>query len=200
TATQTQRLPTSQGSTLSSALKQTDSDGPSTPIRIQQPTTSLGDDKSNGTPSRRVKAHDTNESEHEASPSASSDSDDGMGFDDFGSLASSIPKSTIPFVRNVNASNPLKGNPNREAFFGRWQHLYPRKPRASTVKWRSLCTPASVPLTTEDFPSRDVLQNEFDFTSYTISLDGATEQLENPEAIADILAITAIMVQDLSGK
>lgn len=98
------------------------------------------------------------------------------------SIASSVPKSVLPFVRNVNASNPLKRHPERESLFGRWQHLYPRKPRSATVKWRSLCTPASVPLTTEDFPTRDELEMEYDTVSYEVSLAPSNELLEEPES------------------
>ena len=174
---QSSEQPIAQENVRNSALNLNDDERPSTPIRIQQPTGGAGQDTSSGTPSRRVATRAT---EHPSSED-SSDSDD-PGFDDFESLASSIPKSNVPFVRNVNASNPLKGNPNREAFFGRWQHLYPRKPRAATVKWRSLCTPASVPLTTEEFPHKDSLENEFDVVSYTIGLEGSSDQVEKPES------------------
>ncbi|RMZ86990.1 hypothetical protein DV736_g5782, partial [Chaetothyriales sp. CBS 134916] len=98
------------------------------------------------------------------------------------SLPSSVPKSKLPFVRNVNASNPLKYNPNKEAYFGQWQHLYPRKPRSAQVKWRSLCTPASVPLTTEDFPSEEALEEEYEHWSYMISLSSSTEMIEKPRS------------------
>lgn len=102
-------------------------------------------------------------------------------------LASSVPKSILPFIRNVNASNPLKGNAARESFFGRWQHLYPRKPRAATVKWRSLCTPASVPLTTEDFPSKDSLETDYSVREHTVSLSDAIDAVEQPESRDELL-------------
>lgn len=98
------------------------------------------------------------------------------------SIASSVPKSNLPYVRNVNASNPLKRHPERESLFGRWQHLYPRKPRASIVKWRSLCTPASVPLTTSDFPSGLELEMEYDVASYDVHLERSNDMLEVPES------------------
>lgn len=79
----------------------------------------------------------------------------------------SASTTAIPFIRNVNASNPLKRR-NDPGTFGRWQHLYPSKPRAAKVKWRSLCTPASVPLTTEDFPTRDELDNQYHATSHFV--------------------------------
>lgn len=98
------------------------------------------------------------------------------------SLASSIPRSNLVSIRNVNASNPLKRHPERESTFGRWQHLYPRKPRAATVKWRSLCTPASVPLTTEDFPSKQGLETDYEMTAYDLSLIEDDDLQEIPES------------------
>ncbi|KAI1615708.1 hypothetical protein EDD36DRAFT_433480 [Exophiala viscosa] len=98
------------------------------------------------------------------------------------SVASSVPRSNLPYVRNVNASNPLKRHPERESLFGRWQHLYPRKPRASIVKWRSLCTPASVPLTTSDFPSGLELELEYDVVTYDVHLEHLNDMLEVPES------------------
>ncbi|KAK5103177.1 vacuolar membrane-associated protein iml1 [Lithohypha guttulata] len=92
---------------------------------------------------------------------------------------SSIPRSRIPFVHNVNASNPLKQR-TQAGEFGRWQHLYPHGPRAATVKWRSLCTPASVPLTTDDFPSRQELENDYEVESYTIDMPDTDELYERP--------------------
>ncbi|RMD43596.1 hypothetical protein DV735_g1506, partial [Chaetothyriales sp. CBS 134920] len=90
----------------------------------------------------------------------------------------SVPKSKLSFVRNVNASNPLKYNPNKEAYFGQWQHLYPRKPRSAQVKWWSLCTPASVPLTTEDVPGEEALKEEYEHWSYKVPLRPGNDTTE----------------------
>ncbi|KAG9768763.1 hypothetical protein KCU88_g7096, partial [Aureobasidium melanogenum] len=119
--------------------------------------------------------------------SASDDGNDGDSTDQTGSwmgtsVASSVPKSNVPFIQNVNASNPLKRDPNRGSLFGKWQHLYPRKPRTATVKWRSLCTPASVPLTTEDFPSKHELDTEYEVASYDVKLGSTNQMLEIPES------------------
>ena len=98
------------------------------------------------------------------------------------SVASSITRSDLPSIRNVNASNPLKRHPERAALFGRWQHLYPRKPRAATVKWRSLCTPASVPLTTEEFPSKYDLETNYEMSTHDVTLENPNDMQEIPES------------------
>lgn len=177
-------------------------DTPSKPISINTPLRKHLDEghgvsNRSNTTSRRVR-DDTGTTEldsqagdgEDSGSTVSSESDgreDGDSIDRTGSwlgtsIAGSVPKSKLPFVRNVNASNPLKRDPNSGSFFGRWQHLYPRKPRAATVKWRSLCTPASVPLTTEDFPSKQELDMEYDVESYNLRLENTNQMLEVPES------------------
>jgi DEP domain-containing protein 5 len=172
-----------------------------TPLRKVQGDDGLGESQRSGSTAKRIKTSasankEESQSQHdmdsESSRSVSSDlSDDSEPSEteesQLGtSVASSVPKSTLPFVRNVNASNPLKRHPERESNFGRWQHLYPRKPRAATVKWRSLCTPASVPLTTEDFPTKDELDMEYDSSEYDVALVLLNDLREEPES-RDIL-------------
>ena len=85
-----------------------------------------------------------------------------------------------PWIRRVNPSNPTNTKPRTMPWVGRWQHLYPRPPKASGMKWRSLCTPASVPLTTEEFPTKEELDTLFDQRSYMVSQDASKELSEIP--------------------
>lgn len=176
-ALQSEKAAISDSSQSTYAPSQTGDERPSTPIKIQQPNGSLKQGKESDSPSR----NQTFQQARDEADSSSSEEDE-ADWQDYGSITGSIPRSNVPFVRNINASNPLKGNPNREAFFGRWQHLYPRKPRAATVKWRSLCTPAAVPLTTEEFPPKDVFENNYDSTEYSIGLESFNEQIDKPES------------------
>ncbi|KAL8832228.1 MAG: hypothetical protein Q9191_000398 [Dirinaria sp. TL-2023a] len=54
-----------------------------------------------------------------------------------------------PWLVILNPSNP-KVNIDSVNHLGKWQHVFPRSLRASKMKWRSLCWPAAVPITTED--------------------------------------------------
>jgi len=91
------------------------------------------------------------------------------------------PSSLSPWVKTVNPSNPAKNNPDAAHWFGRWQHIYPHKPRTSSVKWRSLCTPAAVPLTTEEFPSRNELDSDYVCNTYSITQNEEHVRLEVSE-------------------
>jgi DEP domain-containing protein 5 len=86
-----------------------------------------------------------------------------------------------PWIKNVNPANPTKNRSKAESRVGRWQHLYPRAPRASSVKWKSLCTPASVPLTTEVFPTKEEWDTRYTQASYAVSQTDDKELVELPK-------------------
>ena len=87
------------------------------------------------------------------------------------------PSSIIaPWLTIINPSNPYKTNINLAGRLGRWQHVFPRPLRTSKFKWKSLCSPAAIPFTTEDFPTADQLATNYQHISYQI------ESLEDDEA------------------
>ena len=75
----------------------------------------------------------------------------------------------LPWVTLLNPSNPKSLPLNPKNQFGRWQHVFPRPLRATTIKWKSLCSPAALPLTTEYFPSAEQLLNEYEESPYVIA-------------------------------
>ena len=84
------------------------------------------------------------------------------------------PKSALaPWLTVLNPSNPHKLHISQSSRLGRWQHIFPRPLRVSNIKWRSLCSPASVPLTIEDFPTPDELAARYQESVYLLS--SATE-------------------------
>ncbi|KAL9120248.1 MAG: hypothetical protein Q9187_003197 [Circinaria calcarea] len=74
-----------------------------------------------------------------------------------------------PWLTVLNPSNPRKVWANENSRLGRWHHVFPRPMRASNIKWKSLCAPASMPLTTEDSPTADQLAAQYEEISYTVS-------------------------------
>lgn len=73
-----------------------------------------------------------------------------------------------PWLTILNPSNPHKVDSTLTSRLGRWQHVFPRPLRTSKIKWKSLCSPASVPLTTEDYPSADQLAKEYEESRYRV--------------------------------
>ncbi|RVD86577.1 uncharacterized protein DFL_004845 [Arthrobotrys flagrans] len=77
--------------------------------------------------------------------------------------------SILPWLTILNPSNPKKAQMSAKNQFRRWQHVFPRPLRVSTMKWKSLCSPAALPLTTEYFPTLEQLANEYSESPYVIS-------------------------------
>lgn len=100
------------------------------------------------------------------------------------------PSTTLaPWLTILNPSNPSKTKAALASRLGRWQHVFPRPLKTSQIKWKSLCSPAAVPLTTEDFPSAEQLAEEYESTTYDIFLPENAELSETPRSlVAEILA------------
>lgn len=62
-------------------------------------------------------------------------------------------------------------NPSRLTAFGRWANVYPPGKHQSSVNWRSLKSPASLPLTSESFPTVEEFRKNFKFQFYDIAID-----------------------------
>ncbi|KAL8829387.1 MAG: hypothetical protein Q9170_006185, partial [Blastenia crenularia] len=97
-------------------------------------------------------------------------------------LHMSSKSAMAPWLTVVNPSNPKRVDSNSASRLGRWQHIVPKKLRASKIKWRSLCSPASVPLTTEEFPSADELATDYNASKHEVNLPTDDELLEHPRS------------------
>lgn len=98
------------------------------------------------------------------------------------------PSTTLaPWLTILNPSNPTKTNAAISGRLGRWQHVFPRPPKTSQIKWKSLCSPAAVPLTSEDCPSADQLAEEYQESSYLITLPEEMDMSEHPRSLVNEL-------------
>lgn len=73
-----------------------------------------------------------------------------------------------PWLSVLNPSNPNANDIIGPSQYRRWQHVFPRPINTKTMKWKSLCCPASVPLTTEYFPTKYQLDTEYQQKPYNI--------------------------------
>lgn len=124
------------------------------------------------------------------------------------------PTSAIaPWAVLVNPCNPKKNVLNTMNQYRRWHHVFPRTLRTGTMKWRSLCSPAAVPLTHEWFPSAEQLSSEYNESPYKITQSDDDEVLEAPKSretlIRELVAfrlshgfqiITGSAVAEFSGR
>lgn len=92
-----------------------------------------------------------------------------------------------PWLTVLNPSNPRKNNDTKASRFRRWQHLFPRPPKKSSIKWKSLCAPASLPLTNEDFPSFEELRSEYQERPYRVALSEDDDMSEQPRSRSHLI-------------
>lgn len=93
------------------------------------------------------------------------------------------PTSAIaPWAVLVNPCNPKKNKITIASQFRRWQHVFPKRLKTASVKWKSLCSPAAVPLTNEYFPTPAQLAIEYNENPYKITQNDDDEMLEAPKS------------------
>jgi hypothetical protein len=96
----------------------------------------------------------------------------------------------------INPCNPSKNIIRQGAHIRRWQHLFPNFIMAPTknepvTKWKSLTTPACLPLTTDFFPSMEELSQLYVENTYSVTpaddvnpyQDDSIDKLEKVEAL-----------------
>lgn len=103
-------------------------------------------------------------------------------------LAGSVPElpntlspttALSPWLSVLNPSNPSESDATGPSQYKRWQHVFPRPILTKTMKWKSLCCPASVPLTTEFFPTKYQLDTEYQQKPYNVSQNADDDLTEN---------------------
>lgn len=94
-----------------------------------------------------------------------------------------------PWLSVLNPSNPTSIAWTGPSQYSRWQHVFPRPVLTKTMKWKSLCSPASVPITTEYFPTKQQLDTEYQQMPYNISqnIEDENELNEVPKAREEFL-------------
>ena len=105
--------------------------------------------------------------------------------DDAHSLPPALsPNTTLaPWLTILNPSNPSKTTNSLASRLGRWHHVFPRPLRTSQIKWKSLCSPAAVPLTTEDIPTTDQLLEEYQTSVYSVDIPDKMDLAETPRSL-----------------
>ncbi|KAK0641598.1 hypothetical protein B0T16DRAFT_431340 [Cercophora newfieldiana] len=98
------------------------------------------------------------------------------------------PTSAIsPWLTVLNPSNPVSNEVDMATLYSRWQHVFPRPSDMQIMKWKSLCSPAAVPLTTEYFPPKAQFEAEYQRQPYNVSQNLDDELMEEPRTRDELL-------------
>lgn len=92
-----------------------------------------------------------------------------------------------PWLTLVNPSNPDSNKVDIVTLYSRWQHVFPRPNETRVMKWKSLCSPAAVPLTTEYFPTKAQFESEYHRQPYNVSQNADDELAEEPKSRDEML-------------
>ncbi|KAL4901879.1 vacuolar membrane-associated protein iml1 [Aspergillus multicolor] len=159
---------------------------PSRPISIKVPLNASGDDTGQ---SRRSMAEsfDTTGAELPAADKAGHENYPRKSIPRFEltpspGMRESPAKRLAPWVRSINPCNTPREASRDTSWFGRWQHAYPRPPHVAVVKWKSLKSPAILPLTTEEFPTASELASDYLQTPYRVFPNDDAEGIEAPKS------------------
>ncbi|KAK3318544.1 hypothetical protein B0H66DRAFT_242522 [Apodospora peruviana] len=98
------------------------------------------------------------------------------------------PKTALsPWLTLLNPSNPDTNEVDVSTLYSRWQHVFPKTSDMRVMKWKSLCSPAAVPLTTEYFPTQVQFESEYQRQPYNVSQDADDELAEEPKSRDQLL-------------
>lgn len=68
--------------------------------------------------------------------------------------------------------DPISSPPKVPALFASWRHLFASESGNTHIKWKALCSPAALPLTLEDCPSKQMLHgDDYSQSPYFIAVD-----------------------------
>ncbi|KAK4080266.1 Vacuolar membrane-associated protein IML1 [Trichoderma simmonsii] len=102
------------------------------------------------------------------------------------------PSSAIsPWLVLLNPSDPEKNQIDAANLYTRWQHIFPRISEMKIQKWKALCCPAAVPLTTEYFPTRAQFDTEYQRHPYNVdqNADDDEEPKTRQEFISELISL-----------
>ncbi|WYZ46222.1 hypothetical protein EsH8_IX_000447 [Colletotrichum jinshuiense] len=92
-----------------------------------------------------------------------------------------------PWLTVLNPSNPDRNKMDDTVLYSRWQHVFPRTSEMKVMKWKALCCPAAVPLTTEYFPTKTQFDTEYQRQPYVIAQNADDELAEEPKSREEFL-------------
>ncbi|KAI0465335.1 hypothetical protein LJB42_000567 [Komagataella kurtzmanii] len=92
-----------------------------------------------------------------------------------------------------NPSKALTSELLKMIGYGRWQHVFPSKVKRRAVKWSSLSTPASLPLTTQVFPRLSDFESNFTFQIYDVILNNNDTKINTGDLIREMIYLRLVL-------
>lgn len=103
-------------------------------------------------------------------------------------VAITPPTSPPPWQVISNPSNPKTTITQDSSQYRRWQHVTPRPTSVSHMKWKSMRTPAALPLQSAFFPKEEELRDEYERFTYTVSVNTEEIGLSQRSLLEEMIA------------
>ncbi|CAN6605700.1 vacuolar membrane-associated protein Iml1p [Trichomonascus vanleenenianus] len=108
----------------------------------------------------------------------------------FTTINDDIDSNNYIWVTIPNPSNVEESEVQNISNYGRWKNVFPAAVKRRAVKWRSLKSPASLPLASEIFPSVEEFEKNYTFQIYDVALDADKEDHMTPgDLMAEMVAM-----------
>lgn len=84
-------------------------------------------------------------------------------------------------------SNPSSNPPPSDVYYKKWKDVHPKQRNIEEVNWSSICSPASLPLSTDLFPSADELRELYQDYTYTITIDPEKVNFDQHSLLVELI-------------
>jgi DEP domain-containing protein 5 len=98
------------------------------------------------------------------------------------------PTSSPPWQIIPNPSNPKSTITEDSSQYRRWQHVTPHPTSVGHMKWKSMRTPAALPLQSAYFPKQEELRDEYEQFAYTVSVNTDEVDISSHALMEEMIA------------
>ncbi|KAG6039131.1 hypothetical protein E4U41_003189 [Claviceps citrina] len=92
-----------------------------------------------------------------------------------------------PWLTLLNPSCPESCKIDDTILYSRWQHVFPCTSDMKVQKWKTLCCPAAVPLTTEYFPTKAQFDAEYQRHPYNVDQNVDDDVVDEPKSRSEFM-------------
>ncbi|OQO00208.1 hypothetical protein B0A48_13995 [Cryoendolithus antarcticus] len=88
-----------------------------------------------------------------------------------------------PWLTLLNPSNPRQDNMRIANQYRKWHHVFPKAINSGSFKWKSMCTPAVLPLSTDVIPSARELDKHYERRVWRLTLSSLDDTANGSSAL-----------------
>ncbi|GAB7362656.1 hypothetical protein MBLNU230_g2965t1 [Neophaeotheca triangularis] len=103
--------------------------------------------------------------------------------------ADTVADESALWLTLLNPCNVRRNNIHLASRYRKWQHVFPKAIRPNEFKWASMCAPASLPLTSEHFPTVAELRRKYRHHRHHVKATKEHEAADGEQLINQLTAM-----------